>query len=199
MAEPLLIAKGSEDLFLLPGLVNRHGLVAGATGTGKTVTLQVMAECLSRIGVPVFAADVKGDLSGISKPGTETPKLKARVEQLKHRGLPVRRLPGHVLGRFRQTGPSDARHCFRDRAAPAQPHPESERHAIGRPFPHLQDCGRQRPASAGSEGSAGDAAVRRAQAKQFQTEYGNISAASIGAIQRGLVDTGESGWRSLLG
>jgi DNA helicase HerA-like ATPase len=66
MVDPLLIAQGSAPLYLLPKMANRHGLVAGATGTGKTVTLQVMAEALSRIGVPVFAADVKGDLSGMS-------------------------------------------------------------------------------------------------------------------------------------
>src|SRR5436305_14013029 len=63
-------------------MANRHGLVAGATGTGKTVTLQVMAERFSRIGVPVFAADVKGDLSGIAKPGKGNPKIRARVSQL---------------------------------------------------------------------------------------------------------------------
>ena len=66
MVEMPMIAKGTDELYLLPGMTNRHGLVAGATGTGKTVTLQVMAEALSSIGVPVFAADVKGDLSGIS-------------------------------------------------------------------------------------------------------------------------------------
>jgi DNA helicase HerA-like ATPase len=68
MPQPLLIAKAQEELFLLPKMSNRHGLIAGATGTGKTVTLQVMAEAFSRIGVPVFAADVKGDLAGISQP-----------------------------------------------------------------------------------------------------------------------------------
>jgi Bacterial protein of unknown function (DUF853) len=79
MADLLLIAQSTEPLYLLPRMANRHGLVAGATGTGKTVTLQVMAESFSRIGVPVFAADVKGDLSGISQPGTENPKLTERV------------------------------------------------------------------------------------------------------------------------
>jgi DNA helicase HerA-like ATPase len=74
-AEGLLIARGEKDLFLLPKMANRHGLVAGATGTGKTVSLQVMAEGLSRIGVPVFMADVKGDLAGVSQPGTATPKI----------------------------------------------------------------------------------------------------------------------------
>jgi DNA helicase HerA-like ATPase len=73
------IAKGSEELYLLTGMSNRHGLVAGATGTGKTVTLQVMAEALSNNGVPVFAADVKGDLSGISQPGKSSPKFDERV------------------------------------------------------------------------------------------------------------------------
>src|SRR6202166_4501145 len=83
MADPLLIAKGDDELYLLSNMSNRHGLVAGATGTGKTVTLQVMAESFSRIGVPVFAADIKGDLSGISQPGTENPKIAERVKQLK--------------------------------------------------------------------------------------------------------------------
>ena len=63
--EGLLIARGEKDLYLLPRMANRHGLVAGATGTGKTVSLQVMSENLSRVGVPVFMADVKGDLAGI--------------------------------------------------------------------------------------------------------------------------------------
>ena len=86
MAEPLIIARaGDTDLALLPGLANRHGCITGATGTGKTVTLQVMAEQFSRIGVPVFLADVKGDLSGISKAGKLTDKL---AERLKKLGLP---------------------------------------------------------------------------------------------------------------
>ena len=82
MVEPLLIGKADAPVYLLPAMANRHGLIAGATGTGKTVTLQVLAEGFSRIGVPVFMADVKGDLSGISQPGREHPKLRQRVEQL---------------------------------------------------------------------------------------------------------------------
>src|SRR6201994_383788 len=85
MAQPMLIAKQTDtkdELVLLPALTNRHGLVAGATGTGKTVTLQVIAEALSRIGVPVFAADVKGDLSGISQPGQSSPKLEQRLKTM---------------------------------------------------------------------------------------------------------------------
>src|SRR3974390_3301378 len=83
---PLLVAKGSQDLFLLPGLANRHGLVAGATGTGKTVTLRVLAEAFSRAGVPVFLADVKGDLSGLAKPGGDLPALQERAKAL---GVPL--------------------------------------------------------------------------------------------------------------
>src|SRR3954462_1660758 len=82
MSEPILLAKAREPVFLLPQFANRHGLIAGATGTGKTVTLQRLAEGFSRIGVPVFMADVKGDLAGISQPGTPSEKIKQRLAQL---------------------------------------------------------------------------------------------------------------------
>jgi type IV secretory pathway VirB4 component len=78
---PLLIAKGKGDIFLLPKMANRHHLVAGTTGTGKTVTLRVLAEQLSKIGVLIFIADVKRDLSGLPFPGGEN--LKAKAEQMK--------------------------------------------------------------------------------------------------------------------
>src|SRR5215211_745239 len=84
MASPLLVAKNkSAALHLLPALANRHGLVTGATGTGKSVTLQSLAQRLSSIGVPVFMADVKGDLSGLAKPGGANEKVAARLKQLK--------------------------------------------------------------------------------------------------------------------
>ena len=79
---PLPIAKGKKEIALLPGMANRHGLIAGATGTGKTVTLRVLAEQFSAIGVPVFLADVKGDLSGIPRPGGDNPKVVERATQL---------------------------------------------------------------------------------------------------------------------
>ena len=82
MADPLLIAKGQTDQYLLPRMANRHGLVAGATGTGKTVTIHTMAEQFSRIGVPVFMSDVKGDLAGISQAGGDNAKVAERVQQL---------------------------------------------------------------------------------------------------------------------
>jgi len=79
----MLMARSTSDFFLLPGMSNRHGLIAGATGTGKTVTLQKMAEEFSRSGVPVFMADVKGDLAGLSQSGGDHPKVMERVQMLK--------------------------------------------------------------------------------------------------------------------
>jgi len=92
--EGILIGKGAEHQHLLLGLANRHGLVAGATGTGKTVTLQVLAEGFSRAGVPVFLADVKGDLSGISQASGPHPKIQERIDKIgiddyAHEGVPV--------------------------------------------------------------------------------------------------------------
>lgn len=82
MDRPILAAKGEHDLFILPRMANRHGMIAGATGTGKTVTLQVLSENFSRLGVPVFMADVKGDLSGLSQPGKEHPKITERINTI---------------------------------------------------------------------------------------------------------------------
>lgn len=85
-----------ENIFLLPGMANRHGLVAGATGTGKTITLKVMAESFSDMGVPVFLADVKGDISGMMCPGTDSPDMQKRIEKFRlaeagfaYKGYPV--------------------------------------------------------------------------------------------------------------
>ena len=88
-------------------MANRHGVITGATGTGKTVTLQRMAEGFSQRGVPVFMADIKGDLTGVSQAGGGNPKIDDRNKQLgiepQFRGFPV-----DAVGRFRQAGPSAA-------------------------------------------------------------------------------------------
>jgi DNA helicase HerA-like ATPase len=89
------IAKGEVPVYLLPNMANRHGLIAGATGTGKTVTLKVLAESFSDCGVPVFLADIKGDLAGLAVAGTESPKVQERltnlgVEDFKYTSYPVR-------------------------------------------------------------------------------------------------------------
>ena len=119
MSEGILIGgNDAGQVFLQPRYANRHGLVAGATGTGKTVTLQCLAEGFSDLGVPVFLADVKGDISGISQPGSPHPKVDERVAKIgiqnfTQRGYPVafwdlfgkQRLP-RDQGPIRQTGPT---------------------------------------------------------------------------------------------
>src|SRR4051812_45298334 len=82
MTEAILLGAGDHPCRMLLSRANRHGLIAGATGTGKTVTLQTLAEGFSRAGVPVFCADVKGDLAGIAAPGSPNPKLDQRAREL---------------------------------------------------------------------------------------------------------------------
>ena len=199
MADPLLIARGESDLVLLPRLVNRHGLVAGATGTGKTVTLQVIAERLSRAGVPVFAADVKGDLSGISKPGQPTPKIKARIEQLKLENFQFAGCPVTFWDVFGEQG-----HPMRATVSEIGPIlfsrilnlNETQTGVMSLVFKIADDHGlllldlKDLKAMLQHVGE---------QSNQFRTEYGNISAASIGAIQRGLVELENEGGAQFLG
>src|SRR5687767_10089994 len=80
--DKLFVGKGEQSVWLTLALANRHGLVTGATGTGKTVTLQILAEAFARAGVPVFAADIKGDLSGISEPGEAKDFLVKRAKDM---------------------------------------------------------------------------------------------------------------------
>ena len=110
MPQSMLIARhGDIECLLLPAMCNRHGLITGATGTGKTVTLQVMAERLSDIGVPVFMADVKGDLAGLSQPGRTSAKFAERLQLVGVEAPPFAGRPDGVLGRVRRAGPSGAR------------------------------------------------------------------------------------------
>jgi len=199
MVEPLWIAQGTSQLNLLPQMANRHGLVAGATGTGKTVTLQVMAEAFSRIGVPVFAADIKGDLSGISQAGASNPKIADRVKKLK-------------LGDFAFAG---CLATFWD-VFGLEGHPM--RATISEMGPLL--LGRLLNLNDTQEGVLNlvfkiaddnqllllDLKDLQAMlqyvgdhAKEFQTQYGNISAASIGAIQRGLLAVQQQGGDKFFG
>ena len=93
----ILVGKGEEPVWLIPGMANRHGLIAGATGTGKTVTLKVLAEGFSDLGVPVFLADIKGDVSGAALAGADSDKMRQRLENVgvdpaafKYTGYPCR-------------------------------------------------------------------------------------------------------------
>lgn len=91
--KPLFIAKGETELHIVPKMANRHGLITGATGTGKTVTLQSMAESFSSIGTPVFLSDIKGDLGGICEPGGGNSKVEERIKQLEIDGFTYRPFP----------------------------------------------------------------------------------------------------------
>ena len=200
MAEPLLIAKSGElELQLLPAMANRHGLVAGATGTGKTVTLQVMAEAFSSIGVPVFAADVKGDLSGIAEPGIASDKLQGRIAKLGLGAYTWQGCPVTLWDVFGEQG-----HPLRTTVSEIGPLlfarilnlNETQAAVLTLVFKIADDQGmllldlKDLKAMLNAVGE---------NARSYQTEYGNISAASIGAIQRGLVTLEQQGGASFLG
>jgi len=193
MASPLLIAKSGRNLHLLPDFANRHGLIAGATGTGKTVTLQRMAEELSKIGVPVFMADVKGDLAGLSQKGEPKPKIEERVRQtgiadFAYAACPVvfwdiYGVQGHpVRSTISEMGP-----LLLGRLLNLN---DTQQGVLTLAFKIADDNGLLLL----------DLKDLRAMlqfigdnAKNFTTQYGNISAASIGAIQRGLLEIGQQG------
>ncbi len=194
MAEPLLIAKHAcTECHLLPGLANRHGLITGATGTGKTVTLQTLAESFSRIGVPVFMADVKGDLTGMSQTGHTPEKMAAA---LKERGLEQpapQACPVTLWDVFGEQG-----HPVRATVSDMGPLllgrmlnlNETQLGVLNLVFKIADDNGlllldlKDLRAMLQYVGD---------NAKDFTTEYGNISAASVGAIQRGLLTIEQQG------
>jgi DNA helicase HerA-like ATPase len=200
MAEPLLVARNQDVVVeLLPGLANRHGLITGATGTGKTVTLQVIAERMSAIGVPVFMADVKGDLSGLSQPGTASPKLAQRITQL---GLPMPSFTGFPTVFWDVFG--EQGHPIRATVSDLGPLllsrilglNDTQTGVLALVFKLADDNGlllldlkdlRALLQYAGDN------------AQSFQTGYGNISAASIGAIQRGLLALEQQGGDRFIG
>jgi len=187
MASPLLVAKsGRTDLCVLPAFANRHGLITGATGTGKTVTLQTLAEQFSRIGVPVFMADVKGDLAGMAKAGGGNAKLAERAKslkvELKHAACPV--VLWDVFGA--------AGHPVRATVSDMGPLlfarllglNDTQEGVLNLVFKIADDAGLLLLDAKDLRTMlqhVGDNAA------QFTTAYGNVSAASIGAIQRGLL------------
>jgi DNA helicase HerA-like ATPase len=193
MPDPIYIAKGDSELYLLPKLANRHGLITGATGTGKTVTLQKLAEGFSKIGVPVFMADVKGDLSGISQPGTESSAIADRVKKLgltdfQFAGCPtvfwdVFGEQGHpIRATMSEMGP-----LFLSRILNLN---EIQTGVLTLSFKIADDNGLLLLDLKDLQAMlqyVGD------NTKDFTTKYGNISAASIGAIQRGLLEIDQQG------
>ena len=194
MAEPLIIAKiGDTDLALLPALANRHGCITGATGTGKTVTLQKMAESFSRIGVPVFMADVKGDLTGIAKAGQLSDKMKKRLEE---HALPEPQWGASPVTLWDVWG--EQGHPVRATVSDMGPLllarllnlNETQEGVLSLIFKVADDNGLLlldlKDLRAVLQ-FVGDNAA------QFKTQYGNVSSASIGAIQRGLLQIEEQG------
>ncbi|WP_418121176.1 helicase HerA-like domain-containing protein [Variovorax sp. 160MFSha2.1] len=200
MADPLLIARHDTiECNLLPGLANRHGLITGATGTGKTVTLQTIAQKLSSIGVPVFMADVKGDLTGISQKGSIGDKLAAT---LKERGIELPEpaaCPVTLWDVFGEQGHpvratvSDMGPLLLGRMLDVN---ETQAGVLNLVFKIADDNGlllldlKDLRAMLQYVGE---------NASQFTTQYGNISAASVGAIQRGLLQIETQGGNKFFG
>jgi uncharacterized protein len=199
MAEPMLIAQSEIPLTLLPQMANRHGLIAGATGTGKTVSLQVLAENFSRIGVPVFMADVKGDLAGMSQAGKENPKIKARLDLLKITDFPYASYPVTFWDVFGEQG-----HPVRATVSEMGPLllarilnlNDVQQGVLALVFKIADDNGlllldlKDLRAMIQHVGD---------NASNFTTEYGNVSTASIGAIQRGLLELEQQGGANFFG
>ncbi|MBD3813253.1 MAG: DUF853 family protein [Betaproteobacteria bacterium] len=200
MTEPLLVARNATaDLVLLPQMANRHGLITGATGTGKTVTLQTLAEHFSSIGVPCFMSDVKGDLSGVSQAGGGNAKVAERVESLKLEGFAYQAYPVTLWDPFGTNGHpvratvSDMGPLLLGRMLDLN---ETQNGVLNLVFKVADDNGlllldlkdlRAMLAFVGEN------------AKQFTTEYGNVSSASIGAIQRGLLTLESQGGEQIFG
>ncbi len=188
MVDPIVIAKNtSTEALLLPALANRHGCITGATGTGKTVTLQLMAEAFSRMGTPVFMADVKGDLSGISQAASSNPKLQERLTKLA--------LPEPVWGAcptvfwdiFGEQGHpiratvSDMGPLLLSRMLELN---DTQEGVLSLVFKVADDEGHLILDMKDLRAMLQNVADRSA---QLRTQYGNVSAASIGAIQRSLL------------
>src|SRR5437762_11368528 len=199
MAAPLLIAKNeSTSLELLPALANRHGLVTGATGTGKSVTLQALAQRFSSIGVPVFMADVKGDLAGLAKAGGANEKVAARLKQLK---LPAASEACPVIfwdvygtsGHPVRATVSDMGPLLLGRMLNLN---ETQEGVLALVFKIADDNGLLLLDLKDLRAMLQFAADRAA---EFRTGYGNISAASIGAIQRALLEVEQQGGASFFG
>ncbi len=197
--EPILVGRNAQEFFLLPEMANRHGLIAGATGTGKTVTLQRLAEGFSRIGVPVFMADVKSDLSGLSQAGGGNPKVAERVQKLgltdfSYAGCPVAFWDvfgeqGHPV----RTTVSEMGPLLLSRLLNLN---DTQSGVLSIVFKVADDQGMLLLDLKDLRAMLTHVADN---AKDLKTTYGNVSAASVGAIQRGLLTLEEQGAERFFG
>ncbi|MDD6467175.1 MAG: DUF853 family protein [Erysipelotrichaceae bacterium] len=195
----ILLAKGENEVHLLPQMANRHGLITGATGTGKTITLKVLAESFSDAGVPVFLADIKGDLSGMCKKGEINPKLQERLDSLELTDFNFKSYPTHFFDVFGKEG-----HPVRTTISEMGPIllsrlldlTEAQQGVLNIVFRIADDNGwllidlKDLRAMVRYVGD---------HAKEFATEYGNIATASIGAIQRSLLALEDEGGEIFFG
>jgi len=200
MSAPLLIAKNNQtEQHLLPQMANRHGLITGATGTGKTVTLQTLAEQFAAIGVPCFMSDIKGDLSGMARAGGGNKKVEERIERLQLTEHQYRSFPVTFWDPFGQQGHplratvSDMGPLLLSRMLELN---ETQSGVLNLVFKVADDNGlllldlKDLRAMLQFVGD---------NAKSLTTNYGNVSAASIGAIQRGLLTLESQGGEAILG
>ena len=181
------LAQSDKNLFLLPQMANRHGLIAGATGTGKTITMKVMAESFSEMGVPVFLADIKGDLSGMCVPGVENEDMLSRIERFGLEGFTFQGYPTRFWDIFGEQG-----HPVRVTVSSMGPTllgrllnlTEIQSGVLNIVFKVADDHGLLLLDLKDLRAMLQFVGDNRA---EFTTMYGNVSAASIGAIQRALL------------
>ena len=201
MSTPLCIAKNTdlENIVMLPGMANRHGLISGATGTGKTETLQKMAESFSAVGVPVFVADVKGDLSGIAMAAAPGDKLNARLEKIGVTDWQPRENPVVFWDVFGEKG-----HPVRATVSDMGP-------VLFSRLLNLSDvqtgilqiifkiADDKNMLLLDMKDLRAMTQYVSEHANDFKAAYGNITSASAGAIQRGLLTLEEQGAANFLG
>ncbi len=203
MGTPIVIAKKTtdttQDIVLHSQFANRHGLIAGATGTGKTVTLKVLAESFSRLGVPVFLADAKGDVSSLAKAGVSSPKFDERLKTLNIESVPFAASPVMFWDLFGQQG-----HPIRTTISEIGPLllaqmlnlNDTQEGVLSAVFRIADDQGLllidfkdlKAMLTYVSENAA-----------ELKAEYGNLSPASLGAIQRNLLALGDQGGEQFFG
>lgn len=183
----LWIAQSDKNLYLLPNMANRHGLIAGATGTGKTVTMKVLAESFSDMGVPVFMADIKGDVSGMCCPGADTQNMRERIERFGIECFEYKSYPTRFWDIFGELG-----HPVRVTVSDMGPVllarlfglTEIQAGVLNIVFRIADDNGLLLLDLKDLRAMLRFVGENRA---EFTTSYGNVSAASIGAIQRALL------------
>ena len=198
--DKILMAKSDEkDLYLLPKMANRHGLIAGATGTGKTITLKVMAESFSDLGVPVFLADVKGDLTGFCTAGADTEDMQKRIAQFALEDFELKSYPVRYWDLYGEAGTpvratvSDMGPTFFSRLLNLTAVQSGVMNIV---FKAADDAGLLLYDLKDLRAMLNYVGENRA---EYTLSYGNISTASIGAVQRALLAFEEEGGETFMG